>query len=132
MRRRTQTRTRKRRRSRAAGNHVQETTPVHDLVKALQALLEAKQALAAKVQELVQGLGHTLPGIGYELVPIARVDGKPAARRGPGQATGSFVCPHCSRRFARAMHLGRHMAAAHRWKTSSRRASPGKAHKQAT
>jgi hypothetical protein len=85
-----------------------------DVMKAIESLVAERRALADKEEQLMTILGRALEGFGYRLVsrPPAAAPA-PARARAPRAAGGPFTCRRCGRRFAQAMHLGRHMAASH-------------------
>jgi len=92
-----------------------------DFVKAIESLAAERRAVADKEEQLLALLGRVLAGFGYRLVRGTRAV-RVAARRLARSAGGAFVCPRCSRRFAQAMHLGRHLAASH----GAKRETPGR------
>jgi hypothetical protein len=94
--------------------------PPLTLAKALQNLAEEKEALAKREHELIAQLNAVLPQVGYRAVAT----GSDGQARGTGRLSAmgqnvslgrkSLRCPHCDRRFAHALHLGRHVSAMHR------------------
>ena len=105
-----------------------------DSLKSLELLAAARKGLAEKERRLMEGLARALQGTGFALTRVATSDGTVRSARPPRMrqvVRRMLRCPKCSRRFARAMHLGRHMAAAHKRKTAPRRASRRRARKRA-
>jgi hypothetical protein len=100
---------------------------VKDLVRSVKAFLAQKTAVANRERQLIEDLNRVLPEIGYRVVPAGRetatmpTAAAPAARpsgaRNGRQQSKSgakaLACPHCDRRFARPLHLGRHLSATH-------------------
>jgi hypothetical protein len=97
--------------------------PTETLVKSLEALVREKQELDAKERALLGTLSRVLSSIGYRLVPdrkaLARAAARstnhaePASPERSASPARSLTCAECGRRFARPVHLGRHMSAAH-------------------
>jgi hypothetical protein len=91
---------------------------------ALQSVIAQKSAIADREKQLIANLNRVLPDMGYRVVPIAEGDGAERARRahpasgrpiGPvREADKVLPCPHCPRKFAHPLHLGRHVGAMHR------------------
>jgi uncharacterized C2H2 Zn-finger protein len=99
---------------------------VNELVRSVKSVLADKAAVASRERQLIEDLNRVLPEIGYRVVPATDRPGAPAARetaaavqselnrRQPAKIRDkSLQCPHCDRRFARPLHLGRHMSATH-------------------
>ncbi len=100
---------------------------VKDLVQYVKSFVGQKQAVAQKERQLIEDLNRVLPEIGYHVVPTASLGaepprpstsngthaGKGKRAEGGGASAKPLACPHCDRRFARPLHLGRHMAATH-------------------
>jgi hypothetical protein len=82
---------------------------IRDLKKSLETLLAERQALTAREEQLIQKLNEVLPAMGYR---VARRNSNGAGPRA-GSGPKPLVCDVCSRRFARPLHLGRHVSAAH-------------------
>jgi len=74
-----------------------------NLPRMLRSLLKAKHAAAT--QEL-----HFLKEIA-ERIPVAAAPGR-GTSTGPARRR-TLKCPRCSRKFARPVHLGRHLSATH-------------------
>ena len=88
-----------------------------DVVKLVQSVVAEKSALADKEKQLIENLNRVLPAMGYRVMRVERSRrrrGRPT--RTTPEAEKTLVCPHCSRRFAHPLHLGRHVAAMHRSK----------------
>ncbi len=87
----------------------------NDIVKSLEALATEKQSLADQERRLITALNRVLPQIGYQVVRNASSEGKRARRVSTGAGgPKKLVCPHCDRRFARPLHLGRHLSVTHK------------------
>ncbi len=92
---------------------------MNDLVKTVKAFLAQKNAVESRERQLIEDLNRVLPEIGYRVVPAERAQSAPETpapvmRNGDGSSTVKLLaCPHCDRRFARPLHLGRHIAATH-------------------
>ena len=86
------------------------------LVTAVQSLTAGKQRLATQERELITALNHVLAGIGYQVVAKAAASASPRVTQKPATRgrRKSLACPHCERRFAQPVHLGRHVSATHR------------------
>jgi len=101
------------------------------LVDAVKAVLSEKQTLEQRERELVAQLDGALRALGYRVVPRSPAAGSPApasprpasrrtrrSRPGPargpkGEGSKPLECPHCDRRFAQPVNLGRHVSATH-------------------
>lgn len=97
---------------------------IKGLPQSLKSVLGQKQAIVQKERQLIEDLNRVLREIGYQVVPMggqgsqsqaAAATGKPA--KSGASSAKPFVCKECDRRFARPLHLGRHMAATHPTKT---------------
>jgi len=97
------------------------------LARELQTLASQKKEMLKQEQRLISELNAVLPSLGYRIVPnlIEVGDGTAAPPAGPRvqrravarlstSVKKSLKCPHCDRRFALALHLGRHVSAMHR------------------
>ena len=73
----------------------------------LRSLLAAKQAASTIELSFLREVARTLPSAGMN----RRKASKGAARTIGGRRT--LKCPRCDRRFARPVHLGRHLSATH-------------------
>jgi hypothetical protein len=90
-----------------------------DVLKSLHSIASQKQSLMKREQELMAALNRLLPGLGYRIVAAEVSDGLGSGRsaRTRRPMTGrrrSIACPHCGRRFAHPLHLGRHVSAMHK------------------
>jgi hypothetical protein len=100
-----------------------------NVMKSLQSIATQKQSLMKREQELIAALNRILPGLGYRIVASEGSDGvrsRPSARmrRPMTSRRKSIACPHCDRRFAHRLHLGRHISAMH--KNGASQVSPRK------
>lgn len=87
----------------------------NDIVKSLESLAAEKQSLADQERRLITALNRVLPQIGYQVVQSGSPSRTPARRAAAGAGgPKELVCPHCDRRFAKPLHLGRHMSVAHK------------------
>jgi hypothetical protein len=96
-----------------------------DVVKMVQSVVAEKTAIASKERQLIDNLNRVLSDMGYQVVPTVR--GVPRRGRASGPVRGAertLPCPHCPRRFAHPLHLGRHLAAMHRARGRRRAARP--------
>jgi hypothetical protein len=89
-----------------------------DIMKSLQSIVTEKQSLMKREQVLIATLNRMLPGLGYRIVASEGSDGAGSRRsaqthRALAGHRKSIACPHCDRRFAHRLHLGRHVAAMH-------------------
>ena len=89
------------------------------LAKSVKVLVREKNALGVRERRALADLRRFLPRLGYQVVGVA--DGKPARRT--RALRKSLKCPRCGRRFALAMHLGRHVGAMHRTGRRGKRAA---------
>ncbi len=86
---------------------------IRDIVTSVRTVLAERRVIAEKEKRLINRLSGALRALGYEIVPRSSANGL-RAPAGPRRETRkSLTCPHCSRRFALPLHLGRHVAAAH-------------------
>jgi hypothetical protein len=104
-----------------------------DITKSLQSLTTQKQLLMKREQKLIATLNRLLPRLGYRIVTAALSDGvgrrSAQPRRTMTSRRKSLACPHCDRRFAHPLHLGRHVSAMHRndaSRPSARKVAPMK------
>jgi hypothetical protein len=99
-----------------------------DVTKSLQSLARQKQSLMKRERKLMATLNRLLPRLGYRIVTPALRDGagrrSVRPRRTMTSRRSSLACPHCDRRFAHPLHLGRHVSAMH--KNDASQASPRK------
>jgi uncharacterized C2H2 Zn-finger protein len=104
-----------------------------DPLKSLESLVTERKALAEKERRLIEGLARALDGTGFALTRVAASDGHVRSAR-PARMVREvrrvLRCPTCSRRFALAMHLARHVAASHMKKAPRTKGSRGKAKKR--
>jgi hypothetical protein len=75
-------------------------------VKTLRELLKTKQAAALLEIRWLQELASAMPATTNGRKEATKSVAAPSRRR-------SLKCPRCERRFARPVHLGRHMSATH-------------------
>ena len=83
-----------------------------NILSTLQSLVKEKVNVKRREQELLSTLNRVLPSFGYKIVPTER-NGERSTTPRPAAAR-SLQCPHCERKFAQPLHLGRHVAATHR------------------
>ena len=94
--------------------------------KSVKVLVREKRALGVRERRALADLRRYLPRLGYAVVSVG--GGTPARRTRARRK--SLTCPRCGRRFALAMHLGRHVGAMHkpgrsrRQKRTAKRAKP--------
>jgi hypothetical protein len=103
-----------------------------DVMKLVQSVVAEKSAIADRERQLIESLNRVLPQMGYRVVPAegSRRGGLRRGRSGSGPVKGAaktIPCPHCTRRFAHPLHLGRHVAAMHQAKKGRKRAAKKKA-----
>src|SRR6266542_4680800 len=84
-----------------------------NLLSTLRSLVKEKLSVRRKENELLSMLNRLLPSIGYKIVPT-RGNGGEGSATPSAAAPKSLACPHCDRRFAQPLHLGRHVSAAHK------------------
>ncbi len=84
-----------------------------DIVMSVRTMLAERRVIAEKEKRLVKRLSGPLRALGYEIVPRSTANGLRAPAGPRRQARKPLACPHCARRFALPLHLGRHVAAAH-------------------
>lgn len=106
---------------------------IKEVVQSLERILVEKQQIGRKEARAVSELRRVLAGIGYSVVPFVKRGRRSGSRTGGAvtsadHASKRLPCPHCGRRFARPLHLGRHVSAMHRRK-KRRRGKSGKAKK---
>ena len=95
-----------------------------DVIKMVQSVLAEKTAIAAREKELIDNLNRVLPDMGYRVVPMGSTGRRSSRPSGTvREADKTLSCPHCPRRFAHPLHLGRHVGAMHREKKRRRKAS---------
>lgn len=85
------------------------------LVDAVKTVLTEKQTLRKKEKSLIDQLNRALRGIGYQVVAKAEPGARAGRRRAAARRSGprTLQCPHCPRKFAQPVHLGRHVSATH-------------------
>ena len=86
------------------------------LAKSVNALVEKRKALGTRERQVITDLRRSLSQLGYQLVSVGNGKSPRSGRR----RRKSLRCPRCGRRFALPLHLGRHVAAIHRAKTTRR------------
>jgi len=88
---------------------------MRSLLSTFRSLAKEKVTVTRREKELLGVLNQLLPPIGYKVV---RTDTNGAGRLATRPITATTVkalaCPHCDRRFAKPLHLGRHMSVAHK------------------
>jgi hypothetical protein len=89
-----------------------------NIMQSLQAIANQRRSVAKLEHNVITALKRVLPGFGYQLVPSRDGTGAPSmsSRRGRTLSSSrkSLACPHCERRFAHPLHLGRHVSATHK------------------
>jgi hypothetical protein len=84
-----------------------------NLLSTLRSLIREKISVTRRENELLSTLNRVLPSIGYKIVRTeANGAGGSASRE--SSAPRPLACPHCDRRFAQPLHLGRHVSAMHK------------------
>jgi len=81
-------------------------------VRALKQILIERRALAQKEQQLLSRLLHAIPDVALNGARARKPRRKANGRK-------RLVCTRCDRRFALPMHLGRHVAMAHRRRSAA-------------
>ena len=91
------------------------------LAKSAKVLVRKRSALQVRERRALADLQRFLAPLGYDVVSGGGSVGasQPAPRTRARRS--SLACPRCGRRFALAMHLGRHVGAMHRPDRSQRR-----------
>jgi hypothetical protein len=84
-----------------------------NVLSALRSLVKKKLSVTREENELVATLNRLLPSIGYKLMQTRNARPFGSSARAP-MAPRSLACPHCDRRFAYPLHLGRHVSATHK------------------
>jgi hypothetical protein len=101
---------------------------VDKLLSSLKTLARQRQVIKEKERQVekverrfLENLGRLLTPLGYRLLPLngQASKGGRAASASSTPAVKRLRCPHCDRRFARPLHLGRHLSAAHGKKKTS-------------
>ena len=87
------------------------------LAKSAKVLVRERNALRVRERRALADLRRFLARLGYDVVSAG--GSKPAPRTRARRK--SLACPRCGRRFALAMHLGRHVGAMHRPARGQRR-----------
>jgi hypothetical protein len=90
-----------------------------NIMQSLKSIADQRRSVAKLEQNVITALKRVLPGFGYQLVPSGDGNSAPptmAPRRGRKLSSSrrSLACPHCERRFAHPLHLGRHVSATHK------------------
>ena len=88
---------------------------MRSVMSALRSLAKEKVTVTRRENELLGVLNQLLPPIGYKVVRTD-TNGPSRSATPPMTATTakSLACPHCDRRFAKPLHLGRHISATHK------------------
>jgi hypothetical protein len=100
------------------------------LLSSLKTLARQRQVIKEKERQVEQverrfleNLGRLLTPLGYRLIPVNGRATKSGRSLGASSTPSPLIkrlrCPHCDRRFARPLHLGRHLSAAHSKKASA-------------
>lgn len=98
------------------------------LLSSLKTLARQRQVINEKERQVeqverrfIENLGRLLTPLGYRLLPLNGQATKSGRASGMSRtpAIKRLRCPHCDRRFARPLHLGRHLSAAHGKKTAA-------------
>ena len=87
------------------------------LAKSAKVLVRERSALRVRERRALADLRRFLARLGYDVVSVGGNQPPPRTRA----RRKSLACPRCGRRFALAMHLGRHVGAMHRPGRSQRR-----------
>jgi len=87
------------------------------LTQTLRALLRAKAQASQLEQRFLVQLAQAVPDAAARRGDVA-TDGRHTLGR---RDRRTLQCPRCERRFARPLHLGRHLAATHKVKRKARR-----------
>ena len=87
------------------------------LAKSTKVLVREKSALKVRERRVLADLRRVLARLGYAVVSAGGSQPAPRTRA----RRKSLACPRCGRRFALAMHLGRHVGAMHRPDRGQRR-----------
>jgi uncharacterized C2H2 Zn-finger protein len=84
-----------------------------NILSTLRALVKEKLSVRHRENELLTTLNRLLPAMGYKVVLIRGNAAAGSAIRSAATPK-SLPCPHCDRRFAHPLHLGRHVSATHK------------------
>ena len=87
------------------------------LAKSAKVLVRERSALRVRERRALTDLRRFMARLGYDVVSVGGRQPAPRTRA----RRKSLTCPRCGRRFALAMHLGRHVGAMHRPGGSQRR-----------
>ena len=87
------------------------------LAKSAKVLVRERSALRVRERRALADLRRFLARLGYDVVGVGGRQPAPRTRA----RRKSLACPRCGRRFALAMHLGRHVGAMHRPARGQRR-----------
>ena len=87
------------------------------LAKSAKVLVRQRSALGVRERRALADLQRFLAPLGYDVVSAGGNQPAPRTRA----RRKSLACPRCGRRFALAMHLGRHVGAMHRPDRGQRR-----------
>jgi len=87
------------------------------LAKSAKVLVRQRSALQVRERRALADLQRFLAPLGYGVVSAGGSQPAPRTRA----RRKSLACPRCGRRFALAMHLGRHVGAMHRPARGQRR-----------
>ena len=82
-----------------------------NLATMLRSLLKARQAASMTELRFLREVARSLGAGGAGGMTVARASQKSAAMTGGRRRT--LKCPRCQRKFARPVHLGRHLSATH-------------------
>ena len=86
---------------------------MRSFLSTLRSLAKEKVTVTRKATEPLAVLNRVLPLIGYKVVRAETNGVAGPARQPVAPAVKTLACPHCDRRFAKALHLGRHVSATH-------------------